>query len=639
MTVSLVVIAAVLLGLRLQNHPKTAVTGNAIGALGLLIAITALLLSEGLLTQALVWPALLLGSLLGATLAVRVAMIQMPQLVALLNGFGGAASALVVLAAVLSTAPTRGALVTGGLALAVGSLTFGGSVVAALKLDQRLPQRPISLPSHNLLSMLLIAVTSMGVILLTTRPELTVPAVLLITVWAGAFGILAAVRVGGADMPITISLLNSFSGLASSLAGFVLANPTLVAVGAIVGAAGFILTQIMCRGMNRGLLPILFGRTSVAEDRPTDTAQQPAQQPDSMNAAVRHLQEALSVAIIPGYGMALAQAQFELQALVETLEAAGKSVRIVIHPTAGRMPGHMNVLLAEADIPYEKLVTLEEADDLAGADVALVVGANDVVNPAALEENSGPIAGMPIVRVDRASRIIVMNLDTRPGYSGVANPMYSWEQTTLLLGDAKKTLQTIRQALHPAELDSARPEDKDFRAAVDRLREAKHAAIIPGYGMALAQAQFEVQRLFNNLTENGCRVFIAIHPVAGRMPGHMNVLLAEADLSYDALLPMEEANQELAAVDVAIIVGANDVVNPAALSEKGTPIYGMPILRADQAVWRIVCNYDTEPGYAGISNPLYEQSNTMLLLGDAAITVRELADGVRQAPTEPSSVQ
>ncbi len=629
------VIAAVLVGLRLQNNPKSAALGNGIGALALLIAVTALLLREGLITHSVLWAALLAGCLLGGTLALKVAMIQMPQLVALLNGFGGAASALVVLAALPNTPSAQGAFIAGGFALAIGSLTLGGSIIAALKLDQRLPQRPLVLPGHSIASLLLLASIVTAIVLLAAGAQaMNMYAALLITGLAAILGAATAVRVGGADMPITISLLNSLSGLASSLAGFVLANPLLVAVGAIVGAAGFILTQIMCRGMNRGLLTIILGRTSVAEPRPTYSHDQTADESGSYEAAERLLQEANSVAIIPGYGMALAQAQFELKTLVDLLEDTGKQVQIIIHPTAGRMPGHMNVLLAEANIPYEKLVTLEDAGSLADVDVALIVGANDVVNPAALETNTGPISGMPIVRIDEAAHIIVMNLDTLPGYSGVPNPMYKWNKTTLLLGDAQESLQAIRRTWQSDDSDA-----EDVRAATELLLSAKQVAIIPGYGMALAQAQFKVKELFDTLTQKGCKVFIAVHPVAGRMPGHMNVLLAEADIGYDVLLAMDEANEHLPATDVAVIIGANDVVNPASLTEEGTPIFGMPILRADLAAWRIICNLDTHPGYSGVPNPLYQQDNTLLLVGDAAASVRKLTDRIKQEPTAPSSEQ
>jgi NAD/NADP transhydrogenase beta subunit len=357
----------------------------------------------------------------------------------------------------------------------------------------------------------------------------------------------------------------------------------------------------------------------------TVTQEPEAVQEDSAGAI---LAKAHRVIIIPGYGMALAQAQHQVKQLADLLEANEIQVEFAIHPVAGRMPGHMNVLLAEADVPYEKLHEMEEINPkFKDCDVAIIIGANDVVNPAAREAEGTPIYGMPVLSADEAKHVIVCNYDLKPGYAGVENPLYSMEdKVTLLLGDAKETLTKLSAEFESAKHGVAGTElEEGGESPAQLLREAKKVIIIPGYGMALAQAQHLVKQLADKLKANGAEVSFAIHPVAGRMPGHMNVLLAEADVSYEELHEMDEINPSFAACDVTVIIGANDVVNPAARDAEGTPIYGMPVLNADQAKHVIICNYDLKPGYAGVDNPLYSrEQGVTLLLGDAKETIQKL---------------
>ena len=327
------------------------------------------------------------------------------------------------------------------------------------------------------------------------------------------------------------------------------------------------------------------------------------------------LRDAERVIIVPGYGMALSQAQSAVKQLMTELEQEGKEVSFAIHPVAGRMPGHMNVLLAEVDIPYDKLKEMDEVNpEFKNTDVAIIIGANDVINPAANTAEGTPIYGMPILDVEDAKHVIICNFDKLPGYAGVDNPLYEEGRTAriaLMLGDAKETLDAITKAFRTCKVQptvhgaTASPEQKGGRWLADAAR----VIIVPGYGMALSQAQSTVKSLMMELEQQGKEVKFAIHPVAGRMPGHMNVLLAEVDVPYDKLYEMQDINPEFEETDVAIIIGANDVINPAANTAEGTPIYGMPILDVEDAKHVIICNFDKLPGYAGVDNPLYEEGH------------------------------
>ena len=367
------------------------------------------------------------------------------------------------------------------------------------------------------------------------------------------------------------------------------------------------------------------------------------------SAVPAHIQAARAarrVIVVPGYGMALAQAQGDVKALIDMLEARGADVKVGVHPVAGRMPGHMNVLLAEVDVAYDKLYEMDDINpEFADADLALVVGANDVVNPAANTAEGTPIYGMPILNVAAAKHVVIFNYDTKPGYAGVDNPLYEpSSKVTLLLGDAAVTVKKFAEQIAQPEADADQGHAGDAGGAtahapaasgadapgvpdyIALLKQAKRVIIVPGYGMALAQAQGDVKALIDMLEARGADVKVGVHPVAGRMPGHMNVLLAEVDVAYDKLYEMDDINPEFADADLALVVGANDVVNPAANTAEGTPIYGMPILNVAAAKHVVIFNYDTKPGYAGVDNPLYEPSSKVtLLLGDAAVTVKQLA--------------
>jgi len=612
-----VVVIGTLAGIAMMSKVKTAVTGNQIGALSILIAIVLTLWYNGILTVIPLLIVMLISLVVSAWWSTKVKMIVMPQMVATLNGFGGAASAIVggVYLVGIGAESTMFTDITSGLAIAVGMITLFGSVVAVGKLSGKLDQKPVILPLHQLITTVLLVISLVMIgIIAWGGIDLWLSLLLIYTV-SGLFGIVFAIRVGGADMPITISLLNSLTGIACSAAGMSVGDPLLIAVGGIVGAAGLLLTQIMCRGMNRSLLDILLGKTTVV------TASVVSYSGSSDH--ISKLKKAKRVLVVPGYGMAVAQAQGLLKELSGILEENDVIVDFSIHPVAGRAAGHMNVLLADADIPYEKLREADELDaDIAQYDVAIVVGANDVVNPAAREAKDTPIYGLPIIAVDKINHIIICNYDKKPGYAGVDNPLYESDKVTLLIGDASDTL---RELIDKLSEDSKKADTtEETERAGKLLSEASKVIIIPGYGMALAGAQGLVKELSVKLTNGGATVDFAIHPVAGRMPGHMNVLLAEVDVSYDKLREMNDINPGFAECDVAVIIGANDVVNPAARDAVGTPIYGMPILSADEAKNIIVCNFDTKPGYAGVDNPLYKSSKVTLLLGDAAKTLKDL---------------
>ena len=343
--------------------------------------------------------------------------------------------------------------------------------------------------------------------------------------------------------------------------------------------------------------------------------------------------KAETVIIVPGYGMALAKAQMEVAELARRMTAMGKDVKYAIHPVAGRMPGHMNVLLAEAGVDYDMLVEMETINpDFQHTDLVLVVGACDVVNPAAIDVEGTPISGMPILMAHQAKHVVCCNFDEKPGYSGVENPLYEKSNTIMLPGDAKKTVHQLLAGLDDKQSQEKVAEKATSNTtadAVNALASAKKVVIIPGYGMALAKAQFLVVELASILQKRGVQVKFAIHPVAGRMPGHMNVLLAEAEVDYDDLLEMDEVNPLFPQTDVAMVFGACDVVNPAAIQSEGTPISGMPILMAHEAQKVIVCNFDKNPGYSGVANPLYDNGDAILMLGDAKASAQVLISSLQ----------
>lgn len=448
--VSAVLALFILYDLFLMSSPKTAVRGNAIGAAAILAAIVVTLFYYQIVTLPILWICMAIGTLIGLYLGAKVKMIQMPEMVAFLHGLGGAAAVLLAItvltdAAGISTFST----VTGTLALAVGGLTFSGSMIAAAKLHRFIPSKPVVFPAHSTISAMIVAV----LVALVGFSGFASGNLFWLVAVSVFFGFWFTIRVGGADMPITISLLNSCSGVTGAMVGLATYDPMLVAGGGIVASAGLLLTQIMCRGMNRSLLEVLSGKTTVVSNGGSNNLPGKAAAAADFQApanrlvkktAKEMLAEAKSVIIVPGYGMALAQAQAEVKQLADILEKMHKKVDFAIHPVAGRMPGHMNVLLAEVDVDYDKLYEMEQINPIfPETDLVLIVGANDVVNPAANSAEGTPIYGMPILNAYQAKNIIICNFDLKPGYAGVENPLYGERNVVLLLGDAKETLAKI----------------------------------------------------------------------------------------------------------------------------------------------------------------------------------------------------
>ena len=452
-------VAAVLfiLGLRNLSSPKTAVTGNIQAAIGMFVAIVATLLDANVVTYGVIIGGIVVGSALGAVLALRIEMTSMPQMVALLNGFGGAASALVASAELLSQ-PETGAVHDGIIPFAIvasvliGSITLTGSAVAFAKLQELVGGGAVTYPGQQFVNGALgIALLGLGgVVMMDTGNVSAFYGVIGLSL---LLGILLVIPIGGADMPVVISLLNSYSGLAACATGFVLDNSTLVVSGSLVGASGLILTQIMCVAMNRSLGNVLFGAFGAAAQSEASTGEAGAQDQGNVVAytpqdAAVIFSNAQSVIVVPGYGMAVAQAQHAVRDLSDTLAEKGISVKFAIHPVAGRMPGHMNVLLAEADVPYERLVEMDEINpEFPETDVAIVIGANDVVNPSAREDESSPIYGMPILNVDSAEHVFVIKRSMNPGFAGIQNPLFFKDNTMMIFGDAKKVVVSLAEAV------------------------------------------------------------------------------------------------------------------------------------------------------------------------------------------------
>jgi len=442
---------AFIVGLKLLGAPRTARTGNRIAAAGMLAAIVVTLVTEDIVGWWTVGAGLVVGAAIGAWLAVRVQMTSMPQLVAAFNGFGGIASALVAFVAVVQAdlggiaAETVVALIV---SIVIGTLTFTGSFVAFGKLQGIVSGRPLVFPGQHVVNGVLAA------------------ALVGVSIWAGVagvagaywavgaialvMGVLAVVPIGGADMPVVISLLNSFSGLAAAAAGFAIGSNALIIGGALVGAAGLILTIQMTEAMNRSLANVLFAGFGTADSGGGGAAafsDRPVKRATAEDVAIA-LGYADSVMIVPGYGLAVAQAQHATRELVDALDARGVTVNYAIHPVAGRMPGHMNVLLAEADVPYEQLLDIDQAGPmLPRTDVALILGANDVVNPSARDDADSPIYGMPILEVDRADRVIVVKRSLSPGFAGIDNPLFYDDKTLMFFADAKTALEESLVAL------------------------------------------------------------------------------------------------------------------------------------------------------------------------------------------------
>ncbi|HOL18449.1 MAG TPA: NAD(P)(+) transhydrogenase (Re/Si-specific) subunit beta, partial [Bacillota bacterium] len=426
----------------------TARNGNRLSALCMALAILFTINELGIWNSVSTWILIVIGSVAGILLGQKVMMIQMPQLVALLNGFGGAASAIVA-ATSLSLTANPGALVvlTAALALAVGSITFFGSAIAALKLQGTVSQKTVSLKGHRYWLGALLAAGLLLIILSIFYPG---PLFYVIAVLFSIYGVLMTLRVGGADMPIIISFLNSLSGIAAAICGLAVYNILLAGAGALVGVAGMILTQLMCKAMNRNLQAVLSGFSGATPVPGTPQPEEPGPQAQSLKEEQIPdlVREAQKVIFVPGYGMAVSQAQQQVKDLIDVLESRGKTVKIAIHPVAGRMPGHMNVLLAEVGVPYEMLYDMDTINpEFAETDLVIVVGACDVINPAANSAEGTPIYGMPILEVEKARHILIFNLDARPGYSCVENSLYSKQNVLTVWGDAKETVARVTASL------------------------------------------------------------------------------------------------------------------------------------------------------------------------------------------------
>ncbi len=448
-------------GIKGMTHPRTAVRGNAMSAVAMLIAVIVTVTQPGFGGIGWIWviAGLAVGGVVGLVMAVRVQMTQMPQLVALFNGFGGGASIFVAWAETMNfnTATPLQTTVAAAAAGLIGTVTLTGSLVAFAKLEEiKQFKKPHQLPAHQLLNAgLFLGALVFAILLATTPSGYMSPLLFLFLVGVAlVLGYTLVAPIGGADMPVVIALLNSYSGLAAAATGFVIAasqpasGNMLIIAGSLVGASGLILTSIMCKAMNRSLTNVLFGRIDASAAGATaDEIYEGKIKATSADEIAMMLDGAQRVVVVPGYGMAVAQAQHAVRDLFNLLESRGINVEFAIHPVAGRMPGHMNVLLAEVDVPYEKLI---EADNInptmETVDLAIVLGANDVVNPDARKSDS-PIAGMPIVDVDKARTVIVIKRSLSPGFAGIPNPLFALDNTLMYFGDGKKTVTDLIGAL------------------------------------------------------------------------------------------------------------------------------------------------------------------------------------------------
>ena len=449
------IISAILfvLGLKQLGSPATARRGNFLSAFGMLIAIVATLFEQIKLPWENILAAIVVGSLIGGVAAKKVEMTGMPELVAIFNGFGGAASLLVGWAALYpSVAAVQGveqvvslSVFTGitiVLSILIGGVTLSGSVIAYGKLSEKMTTAAINFPGQQIFNIALVLAIIASAFMLVSQPS---PSSLWFWSVLGLsllFGVMVVIPIGGADMPVVIALLNSYSGLAACAAGFVLNNNLLIVSGALVGASGIILTNIMCKAMNRSLANVLFSGFAQAKQSASKVQGEP--KPISAEDAFLISEAAQRVVIVPGYGMAVAQAQHVVKELADHMEANGAEVKFAIHPVAGRMPGHMNVLLAEASVPYDQLVEMDEINPQLGVtDLAIVIGANDVVNPAANEDEGSPLYGMPVINVSEAKTVFVLKRSMKSGYAGVDNPLFVAENTRMLFGDAKQSISAL----------------------------------------------------------------------------------------------------------------------------------------------------------------------------------------------------
>jgi H+-translocating NAD(P) transhydrogenase subunit beta len=446
----LVTIACFVVSLKFLSSPRHARKGNWVGGAGMLVAIGTTLLVDGLENWLLIVVALVLGSVVGVVGARNVRMTAMPQMVAIFNGVGGGAAALVALAEWHEAFdPVWDETLSIVLSALIGSISFAGSVVAFAKLQELVSGRPIVFPAQNVVNGLVLGGAALlGVVALAGVEDEWVLYVLIAL--AATFGVMFVLPIGGADMPVVISLLNAFTGLAASATGFVLDSTVLIVSGMLVGAAGTLLTLLMAKAMNRSVANVLFGafgqvQAGVGGARTDDGRSVRATTPEDVAVMLGFARKAI---VVPGYGMAVAQAQHDVRQLADVLEEKGVDVKYAIHPVAGRMPGHMNVLLAEANVPYTQLYEMDDINpEFPQADVAIVIGANDVTNPAARNDPGSPIYGMPILDVDKAASVVVLKRSMNPGFAGIDNDLYLDPKTTMLFGDAKESVLKLIAAV------------------------------------------------------------------------------------------------------------------------------------------------------------------------------------------------
>ncbi len=650
--------ALFILGIKSMGFVESARRGMNLAALGMVIAIAGTLLHQEIVSYRLIIIALVVGGTIGTLYSLWIPMIAVPQRTALSHTGGAMAATLIGVAEYYRYGAGLGSVKIAMVCIEImiGALTVTGSVIAAAKLQELLPGRPITFKGQNFFNVSIIAVMIGLIVALVFVPAMSIIFYVLLGT-AFLFGLLLVLPIGAADMPVVITLLNSYAGLTDAAMGFMLSNMIHIITGALDGASGFILSVLMCRAMNRSMLNVLFGAfgkiapSSGAKHMPVAAAvvnaeeAKPVVKKITPEEAAVLFRDAKKVIIVPGYGMAAAQAQHVVGEFASMLKGRDVHLKFAIHPVAGRMPGHMNVLLAEAGVPYTDLIEMEEINpEFEDTDIALVIGANDTTNPAARHDKSSPIYGMPILDVDAAKRVIVCKRGMAPGFAGIDNELYLDKKTWMLFGDAKESITKVISGVKDPNLKAVAPVAPAEEAvpaggapavkkitpdeAANLFKKSKNVIVVPGYGMAAAQAQHAVGELAELLKSKSVSVKFAIHPVAGRMPGHMNVLLAEAGVPYTDLIEMEEINPEFPHADVAIVIGANDTTNPAARHDTGSPIYGMPILDVDRAKVVIVCKRSMAPGFAGIDNELYVQPNTRMLFGDAKDSIMKIVQNL-----------
>ena len=472
--IDLVIILIFILGISQFRFPKSARRGNLTAAFALTLAVIVVIFRHRILEPEIVFITVVIGSVIGWFVAACVNMIQIPAMIAFQHGAGGIAAFLISFIELTRNANSGMDVgrVFGVLSLTIGAATFSGSMIASGKLANLIRQLPVLLPKHNLLIIgLIILIVFFGFIAINCIDQTLVYNLLILIGLSIFLGIVFSIRIGGADMPVLISFLNATAGIAAAFCGIIIQNRLLIACGATVTASGSILTHVMCKAMNRSLLNVFKGfqtkatvdgtqilamnKDRLEESIPTVAKDEKLlEKKDIFSEAVDGLKNSKTIIVIPGYGMAVAQAQFKVTELIKLLEQLGKQVKFAVHPVAGRMPGHMNVLLAEAEVPYDKLFEMEEINsEFKDTDLAIIIGACDVVNPAAITAEGTPISGMPILLAHKARKILVCNLDENPGYSGVENPLYNQKNVFMLLGDAKDTLdRLIKGMLEVSEL-------------------------------------------------------------------------------------------------------------------------------------------------------------------------------------------